>query len=464
MEKVSLNNVEGNLFYKYFISQISMLKSPIFCFLFHSSLLIALIFLSVSANAQSQLTIDAAIALALQNNYDIIIARNDSAIAHKNNTIGNAGMLPNLNVNGGANYGLNNINQRFTNGTEIIRNSVNSTNINVSADLNWTLFDGLRMFFAKKRLSLQETFAVLQLKNSVQNTIALIIVAYYDIVRLQQTVSAYKEAIALSNERLKIATTKFELGVSGKTDALQARIDVNARKAELLKQQVLLDNAKQNLNVLLSRNEGISFEVTNEVVFNENITAQSLQQTNSNYTIQAAMASVKIAQQQKRETQALRSPVIVGNAAYSYAYSQSDAGFVLFSQNNGLGLGVTISMPIFNGFNINRQVKVAGIQLQTSNTRYMQAKLQVAAAVKSSARAFETAKLALVLEEENIGYAKENVTIATERFKLSQSTSIEFREAQKSYEDALLRLVNARYELKQAETELLRLNNKLIGE
>ena len=428
------------------------------------SFLISFIFLSLSVNAQSLLTIDSAIALALQNNYDIIIAKNDSAIAHKNNTIGNAGMLPNLSVNGGASYGLNNINQRFTNGTEINRSGVNSTNFNASANLNWTLFDGLRMFFAKKRLSLQESFAVLQLKDRVQNTIAQIITAYYEIVRLQQAVSAYKEAIALSEERLKIATTKFELGVSGKTDALQARIDANARKAELLKQQVLLENAKQNLNVLLSRNEETPFEVTNQVVFNENLSAQSLQQTNANYTIQAAMASVKIAQQQKRETQALRSPVIIGNAAYNYSYAQSDAGFSLFSQNNGLGLGATLSMPIFNGFNINRQVKVASLQVQTSNILYEQVKLQVAAGVKNSARAFENAKIVLVLEEENIGFAKENVTIATERFKLSQSTSIEFREAQKSYEDALLRLVNARYELKQAETELLRLNNKLIGE
>ncbi len=430
----------------------------------HSSFFIALIFFSVSVNAQSLLTIESAIEVALQKNYDIILAKNDSAIAHKNNTIGNAGMLPSLSVNGGASYGLNNINQRFTNGTEINRNNVHSTNFNAAANLNWTLFDGLRMFFAKKRLSLQESFAVLQLKDRVQNTIAQVIVAYYEIVRLQQAVNAYKEAIALAEERLKIANTKVELGVSGKTDALQARIDANARRAELMKQQVLLDNAKQNLNVLLSRNEETPFEVTNEVAFDENLSAQSLQQTNSNYAIQAAMASVKIAQQQKRETQALRSPVIVGNAAYSYAYAQSDAGFSLFSQNNGLGLGVTLSMPIFNGFNINRQVKVASIQLQTSNTLYEQVKLQVAASVKSSARAFETAKLALVLEEENIGYAKENVTIATERFKLSQSTSIEFREAQKSYEDALLRLVSARYELKQAETELLRLNNKLIGE
>lgn len=457
MENARTNNDETALFHTHFFSKNSKLK-------LRASWLGAVLLFSFSANAQSLLSVDSAITIALQNNYDIVIAKNDSAIAHKNNTVGNAGMLPNLGINAGANYGLNDINQRFTNNTEIARNNVNSTNLNASANLNWTLFDGLRMFFAKKRLSLQESFAVVQLKDKVQNTVAQVITTYFEIVRQQQAVNAYKEAIALAEERLKIANTKVDLGVSGKTDALQARIDANARKAELLKQQVQLDNAKQDLNVLLSRNEETPFDVSNEVAFNDKLSAQSLQQSNSNYAIQAAMASVKIAQQQKRETQALRSPVIVGNASYSYSYAQSDAGFSLFNQNNGLGLGVTLSMPIFNGFNINRQVKVAGLQVQTANTLYEQVKLQVAASVKKSVRTYETAKLALALEDENIGYAKENVTIATERFKLSQSTSIEFREAQKSYEDALLRLVNARYELKQAETELLRLNNKLIGE
>ncbi len=426
-------------------------------------LVIALCTATGNIFAQSLLTLDSAISIALQNNYDIVLAKNDSAVAHRNNTIGNAGMLPNLSVNGGASYGLTDIDQRFVNGTEIARDNVQSTNFNASANLNWTLFDGLRMFFAKRRLSMQESFSVMQLKERVQTTVAQVVVAYHEIVRQQQTVSAYKEAIALAEERLKIANTKVELGISAKTDALQARIDANARKAELLKQEALFEVAKQNLNTLLSRNPDLPFTVSGEVKFEENLSVQALQEVKNNFLIQAAMVNVGIAKQLKKEANAQRSPVIVGNAAYSYSYAQSDAGFALFNQNYGLGLGVTVSMPIFNGFNINRQVKIASIELQSANTRLEQTKLQVAAGLKKSAREYEAAFNALRLEEENIGYARENITISTERFKLSQSTSIEFREAQKSYEDALLRLANARFDLKQAETELLRLNNKLIN-
>lgn len=408
------------------------------------------------------LTMQEAIAICLEKNYDIALAKSDSFIAKRNNTIGNAGMLPDVSLNAGVNYGLGNLNQRFVNGTEINRANVNSLNVNASANLSWTLFDGLKMFFTKQRLSMQESLATLQLKDKVQSSVAAIIVAYVEIVKQKQTVSAYQEAIRLAEERFKIASAKVELGVSAKTDALQARVDVNARKAELLKQQALLENTKQSLNVLLARNVETFFEVEDSIILNTSFASTSLQQANQNFAIQSALMQVGIAKQQLKETQAKRSPVIVGNASYSYTYARSDAGFSLFNQQNGLVVGATLAFPLFNGFNLNREVKIAKLNVSKAETSAEQIKLQQVVQVKKAARDYSVALEALKLEEENIAFAKENVMIATERFKLSQSTSIEYREAQKSYEDAQLRLVAARYEVKKAETELLRLTGKLV--
>jgi len=71
-------------------------------------------------------------------------------------------------------------------------------------------------------------------------------------------------------------------------------------------------------------------------------------------------------------------------------------------------------------------------------------------------------KQLLQLEVENSKLADENVTIALERFRLGQSTAIELREAQKSYEESNARLANVRYQAKVAETELLRLQSELV--
>ena len=55
------------------------------------------------AYAQELLTLDMAIERALQHNFDIQIARTDAKQAEVNNTAGNAGMLPNLDLRGGLN-------------------------------------------------------------------------------------------------------------------------------------------------------------------------------------------------------------------------------------------------------------------------------------------------------------------------------------------------------------------------
>jgi outer membrane protein len=76
--------------------------------------------------------------------------------------------------------------------------------------------------------------------------------------------------------------------------------------------------------------------------------------------------------------------------------------------------------------------------------------------------AYDNARKVLLIEEENIGYAQENVSIMLESFKRSIATFIELRTAQQSLADATNRLIAARYSAKLAETELLRLKGALV--
>ncbi|MEI7504344.1 MAG: hypothetical protein WCJ61_13770, partial [Paludibacter sp.] len=75
------------------------------------SLLSIIIFLVSSTNAQQKLTIDDAISIALKTNFYILVAKNDATIAKVNNTAGNAGMLPTLELTGSAVVGQSNTHQ-----------------------------------------------------------------------------------------------------------------------------------------------------------------------------------------------------------------------------------------------------------------------------------------------------------------------------------------------------------------
>jgi outer membrane protein TolC len=109
-----------------------------------------------------------------------------------------------------------------------------------------------------------------------------------------------------------------------------------------------------------------------------------------------------------------------------------------------------------------RNIQQTELDIQYLSLVYENNRIQIDAAVNNSFRDYQYQMQALSLEEENIELAKENVTIALERFRQGVSTYLELREAQKSLEDAYNRLIAARYNAKLAETELLRLRGEIV--
>ena len=70
------------------------------------------------AEGQNILTVDETVNIALKNNFGILVARNDADIAKANNTPGNAGMLPSLQVTGSGSYAVDNVRQTLSAGSE----------------------------------------------------------------------------------------------------------------------------------------------------------------------------------------------------------------------------------------------------------------------------------------------------------------------------------------------------------
>ena len=180
-------------------------------------LLYCILILSATArglSAQDTLHLQQALVIALEDNFDITLAANDSKLAEINNNLGNAGMLPQLDVTGARSFSENNTYQRYYDGRE--RSSPNARNNNISAGvaLSWTLFDGFNMFIQKKKLAELEGLSDIQLQATVENTLADVITAYYGIITQQKMVEVYREAMAITSERMRLAAAGVRIGTS----------------------------------------------------------------------------------------------------------------------------------------------------------------------------------------------------------------------------------------------------------
>ena len=414
-------------------------------------------------NAQEILTPQHAIALALDKNFDIILAKNEAEIAKINNNSATAGMLPKINATAGDGFNLNNINQKFTTGQSVNKDWVPVNNASAGINLDWAIFDGMKMFATKDKLNALQALGDLQWKDQILNTIATVLTSYYDLVRQKQQIKALEQSLAISKERVKLSQQKYEVGYSDKTPLLQAKVDDAQLQINILKIKTQLNQSKILFNQLIGTDISTQFEVVDTIVINDITTFNTLKDSAMyhNFSIQSAQKNIEIAQFQKKEINALRLPSIKFNTGYSFSQNNSKAGLILYNRAYGPYIGLNASITIFNGGIVKKQLQVADISIAIQQIKLNQIQNDLQAKVTIAYKKYTDAQSILDLSETSVEFANENVTITLNRFRLNQANSVEMKQAQGSYEDALYNVILARYNLKIAEIELQKLSNEL---
>jgi outer membrane protein TolC len=414
--------------------------------------------------AQSSiLTLDDAIARALKNNYGIQIARNDIQVAKNNAVKGNAGFLPNVNLNATALPSVGYLNQKLTNGNEVNRTNL-SNNINGGVALNWVLYDGKRMFYTLDRLKELQAIGEVNLKLRTEQLIYDVMRAYYNIVRQQALYDGLNEQIDLYEERFRLAQTRLDVGKGNQLDVFQAQADLNVQKTQLLRQKQAIETAKLALKLLLTEGGTFDFSVRDSFVLKNNFDVSQLNQNAQNLNPQFELLKRQggVANLVIKETEALKKPRLVLNSAFNIARQDNTAGFFLVNQNAGLNGGVTLSYPIFDGGNIKRQVENAKIDMESNKLRINQLQHDISSNMILAYQNYQNALEILRGEEESMQLAKQSIDIAMERYRLSRSTVLELKQIQQTYEAAIFRAISSRFDAKTAEIDLMRLSGQLV--
>lgn len=425
---------------------------------------IAMIFTAVMLNAQELLTPEDAVSYALNKNFDIVLAKNDADIAKINNNKATAGMFPKINITTGDVFNLSNVNQKFTTGQTVNKNWVPINSFNAGLNMNWTIFDGMRMFATKDRLAALQSLGDIQLKNQIQNTVAQVLEAYYDISRQVQQIKALQETAKISEERVALSQKKLDVGYSDKTPLLQAKVDFSTQKINILQQQTILQQKKILLNNLMGRAANTDFSVVDTITVDVLPEWESIKDSSvaNNYLVQSALKNIDIAKFQHKEINAQRMPSINFTSGYTFTQNNSKAGLQLFNRSYGPTFGLNAIIPIFNGGMVKKQLEASAVNIASQEVQLAQVKNNLDAQVLSAYQNFDYAQKVLQLNEETVQAARENVEITLERFRLNESNSLDIRTAQSSLEDALYNVILARYNAKIAEIELKKLSNKLV--
>ena len=416
-----------------------------------------------NGNSQEILTLREAIEIGLDKNFDIQISKNNKEIAVTNVAIGNAGMLPTLTGNVNDNNSITQSTQTRSDGVTNELNNARNNSLNYGVNLNWTVFDGFRMFARYNQLKTLNLQSEAELQLVVLTKIGDIAETYYTIVQQQEQLKALDTAIVISKQRYELSNNRFTIGKASKLEVLNAEVDWNTDKSNFTKQKELLANSKTLLNQIIGRELTTTYATTSDFEFDKSLILADILSLSEkqNPQLKAQILSKEIAELELKQVKANRYPTINILSGYTISETESSLGFLSQSSNKGFNYGFTATLNLFDGFAQKRNEKIAKIQIENSKIAINQQEQNLKSAIITAYQSYLTNSELTEIEAKNESIAKQNLDITLAKYKIGTLTTLEFRTAQLNYVNAKVRSNNSKYLAKLSEITLQELAGNL---
>ncbi len=298
----------------------------------------------------------------------------------------------------------------------------------------------------------------------------------------REQIEVRRRVLALSRDRIEYQQVRREFGQGGTFDELQARDAYLSDSTNLVVQQVNYENAARNLLQLLGEETlDQPVNLTTELTYEEtaydpaDLEARLLA---SNRNLQNLLINRDLAALQTRLIETERAPTFGIGASTSY-----DIGVQTGTQTFEFGgdqpgreqelpgvaartlagnLGFTASYLLFDGGNRRVRIQSARLEEITAQLDYQSVQQQLRTALQNTIALYDNQTRIIGITQELIENAERNLEIAEERFRGGTINSFDYRQIQLNYANAEFQLLDALLNLKQTETELLRVTGQIV--
>ena len=418
-------------------------------------------------NAQQVIKPSEAIALALESNYDIKIAKNALEVAENNKDVLNSGYLPTVTGNSGATIDRQNTEGQLANGETRVAEGAETRRYNASLNLNYTLFDGLGRMYNYKRLKEEYNLSELQARETIESTISQLLIVYYDVARQSEDLKSFEETLAISEARLKRSGYEFDYGQNTKLDVLNAEVDINNDTISVINAKQALIIAKRDLNVVTGNTILNDFKVDTTVTFlmqlNKADLFNKVRRQNVNLLQNEKNIAINEFLVKANRSGFLPTIGITGSYGWNESNNNSPLAFVLQNTTTNVSAGINFTWNLFDGGGNITRVKNAKLNLENQKLQKEQLQLDIERNFNNAWDIYQNRLAIYKAQQDNIKTAKNNFDRTQEKFKLGQVTSIEFREAQLNLLRAELSRNQAKYDAKLAEVVVLQISGELLN-
>ncbi len=429
------------------------------------------------ANAQEQedLSLSQAIQIGLENNFDIQIEELNIEVAANNNNWGAAGRWPTISFS----LAQNNNFRDVDNPASFLQGLTISNDITPSINVNWILFDGFSVSIRRDQLQKLENLtrgnAIVVIENAVQG----IINQYYIVQLEQERLDVLASTFNLSKDRYEYIKLKGELGSAVTFDILQQKNLFLTDSTKLVNQEITFVNARRTLNLLMGKDVTLTYNLTDNLEVEPlNFELEELydRMIASNSNLQNQYLNLEIARLDTRLAKTELYPQLSFTAGAGYTWQRQDISNAEFAfpdpdreevvnaRTLSYAAGFTLNYLLFDGGRVRQTIENAYTQERISQVQIDQQKITLRNNLLATFDLYNVRKKLLSISEENVETAQLNLDLAEERFRNGTINSFNYRDLQVSYLTTALTNIQAKYNLIESETELLRLTGGILSE
>lgn len=412
---------------------------------------------------QEEMTLAKAIAIGLENNFDIKIAEKNIMIAENNNSWARAGKNPTVDLNGFFNHSFTNDN----NPASFLQGSFYNSSLGATLDAQWLVLSGGRVQIAKDQfetLYQQERFLQEQ---TIHDQIKLISESYYTVLLQIERLELLEETYQLSKDRFAYEQTKKEFGSSNSFNLIQFQNAVVSDSTNLISQNIQIEIAKRNLFNVLDELGFPDYQFSEDLATTvEDIDPENLKKIMSeeNYTLKSLdmimslnLLNTKLEQSARKPTVGINGSIGLNENAFKFFEDNPQTGEpfeLLFSNRFSASLGANLNWNLYDGGVKNANIKNAKLQEEITGMNILQAKAALNNQLDILIANYNNQKELLEISDIQIQLAKQNLEMTEERFKSGQISSLDYRNVQNQFLSAAFNKINAIYNLINSKLEI----------
>ncbi|MFT5846525.1 MAG: outer membrane protein [Psychroserpens sp.] len=453
---------------------------------------IVIVLITISSQAQvKKWTLIECVQYALENNISVKQSELDIQIADVDELTAKGNFMPSLNAGGSVseNTGL---------GFNPVTNNAQTTTFlsaNGNINLGYMLFDGLRNIRTLQRAKISQLASQYRLDKMKDDISLFVANGYLQVILNKANLEVLQSQNDVTQEQIDRTEQLVEVGQLPRGDLLEIKA-VNASE-----QQAII-NAENSIQIsliglaqlLLIKDyetfdiEDEGYDIVDSGIASKDIAEILAKSKESRSEIKIAEQNVELAKKDVQIAKGANLPTLSAFFGYNTRFANS-AAFVQdidldnpfttqqigvveatgqsvvselpntivrevgadpfinqLYQNDGIGYGLSLNIPIFNGFAAKGNIKRSKINLQRSEYQLEQTELDLESTVyqayvdaKGSLKSYEAAKSALESQELAYDYAKE-------RYDVGLTNAFDFSQSKLRFDNASIEVNRAKYD------------------